>query len=238
MPYLPLREPLRPNYRLRLQLRGHAAAVSQVRISPDGRWIASASADGTARIWDAATGAHMDTLVGHMAGVNCVAWSPDSSTLATGSDDKSIRLWNRVTANPAHAGAQATAIDYDGEVSGTRSAGRRAAAAAAAARRHGGAAGGVGGDAEERRQPIRGTKKALLGHSNYVQCLVFSPKGNVLASGSYDEAVFLWNVRAGVELGREPKDNSRLPAHSDPVSGVDFCCDGTLVASCSTDGLM
>jgi COMPASS component SWD3 len=28
-----------------------------------------------------------------------------------------------------------------------------------------------------------------------------------------------------------------LPAHSDPVGGVDFIRDGTLVCSCSTDGL-
>ncbi|KAK5663662.1 hypothetical protein OQA88_4093 [Cercophora sp. LCS_1] len=71
----------------------------------------------------------------------------------------------------------------------------------------------------------------LLGHHNYVYCLAFSPKGNVLASGSYDEAVFLWDVRAG-RLMRS------LPAHSDPVSGIGFCRDGTLVVSCSTDGLI
>jgi COMPASS component SWD3 len=71
----------------------------------------------------------------------------------------------------------------------------------------------------------------LRGHHNYIHCLAFSPKGNILASGSYDEAVFLWDVRAG-RLMRS------LPAHSDPVSGIDFCSDGTLVVSCSTDGLM
>ena len=70
-----------------------------------------------------------------------------------------------------------------------------------------------------------------MGHHNYVYSLAFSPKGNILASGSYDEAVFLWDVRAG-RLMRS------LPAHSDPVSGIDFCRDGTLVVSCSTDGLM
>jgi len=184
-------------------LRGHTAAVSQVRISPDGRWIASASADGTAKIWDAETGSNIDTLVGHMAGVSCLAWAPDSNTLATGSDDKAIRLWDRVTASPGHARGDG------GKMHGASRSGK------ARAETRGGRTG----------------KGPLLGHHNYVYCLAFSPKGNILASGSYDEAVFLWDIRAG-RLMRS------LPAHSDPVSGIDFSRDGTLVVSCSTDGLM
>ncbi len=191
---------MKPHYQQRLELRGHTAAVSQVRISPDGRWIASASADGTARIWDAATGAHLDTLVGHMAGVSCVAWSPDSDILATGSDDKAIRLWDRVTASPAHA-----VIERAERIAQSR--------------------GGLS------TRGGRTGRAPLLGHHNYVYCLAFSPKGNILASGSYDEAVFLWDVRAGRQM-------RSLPAHSDPVRGIDFCKDGTLVASCSTGGLM
>ena len=71
----------------------------------------------------------------------------------------------------------------------------------------------------------------LVGHHNYVYSLAFSPKGNMLVSGSYDEAVFLWDVRTA-RLMRS------LPAHSDPVSSVDFVRDGTLIASCSSDGLI
>ena len=71
----------------------------------------------------------------------------------------------------------------------------------------------------------------LLGHHNYVYCVAFSPKGNMLVSGSYDEALFLWDVRTG-RLMRS------LPAHSDPVGGVDFVRDGTLIVSCASDGLI
>jgi COMPASS component SWD3 len=71
----------------------------------------------------------------------------------------------------------------------------------------------------------------LIGHHNYVYSLAFSPKGNMLVSGSYDEAVILWDVRAGRQM-------RSLPAHSDPVGGVDFVRDGTLIVSCATDGLM
>lgn len=71
----------------------------------------------------------------------------------------------------------------------------------------------------------------LTGHSNYVYSLAFSPKGNMLVSGSYDEAVFLWDVRSA-------KVMRTLPAHSDPVSGVDFLRDGSMVCSCASDGLI
>ncbi|KAK0657490.1 WD40-repeat-containing domain protein [Cercophora newfieldiana] len=208
------RQPLTPHYQKRVALRGHTAAISQVRISPDGRWIASASADGTAKIWDAQTGENIDTLVGHMAGLSCVAWAPDSNCLATGSDDKAIRLWDRVTADPAHA------CGDGGRAYGAGEDGKRGRAAKVDYRRK----------KAETRGGMTGSRP-LLGHHNYVYCLAFSPKGNILASGSYDEAVFLWDVRAG-RLMRS------LPAHSDPVSGIDFCRDGTLVVSCSTDGLI
>lgn len=71
----------------------------------------------------------------------------------------------------------------------------------------------------------------LLGHHNYIYSIAFSPKGNMLVSGSYDEAVFLWDVRTARVM-------RSLPAHSDPVGGVDFIRDGTLIVSCAGDGLM
>jgi COMPASS component SWD3 len=52
-----------------------------------------------------------------------------------------------------------------------------------------------------------------------------------LSPAPYDEAVFLWDVRAGRIM-------RALPAHSDPVGGVDFLRDGTMVVSCAGDGLV
>ncbi|KAF2720966.1 WD40 repeat protein [Polychaeton citri CBS 116435] len=158
-----------------MTLKGHRGGVAGVRFSPDGKWIASCSADATIKIWSSSTGALHATLEGHLAGVSCIAWSPDSKVLASGSDDKLIRLWDVPSAKPLP-------------------------------------------------QPLQG-------HHNYVYSLAFSPKGNILVSGSYDEAVFLWDIRTA-RLMRS------LPAHSDPVSGVDFVRDGTLAASCSSDGLI
>ena len=63
--------------KLRQTLRGHESWIGRIAWSPDGRMIASPSADGTIRLWDVETGALVRTLVGHLRGVVCVAWSPD-----------------------------------------------------------------------------------------------------------------------------------------------------------------
>lgn len=69
------------------------------------------------------------------------------------------------------------------------------------------------------------------GHTNFVFSCVFNPQSNLLVSGSFDETVKLWDVRSGDCV-------STLPAHSDPVTGVDFNRDGTCIVSGSHDGLI
>lgn len=69
------------------------------------------------------------------------------------------------------------------------------------------------------------------GHSNFCFSVNFSPMGNLIVSGSFDETIKLWDVRSGECV-------STLPAHSDPVTGVDFNHDGNCIVSASHDGLI
>ena len=75
--------------------------------SPDGTLLATASHDGTARIWDLATGTTRTTLQGH-TGTRGVAFSPDGTLLATASDDGTARIWDLATGIPPAPPCKAT----------------------------------------------------------------------------------------------------------------------------------
>jgi WD40 repeat protein len=79
---------------LRGSLRGHTASLRAVAFSADGAMLASGSYNGTAKLWDLATGLEYAALTDHTATIDAIALSPDGKTLATASRDQTVRLWD------------------------------------------------------------------------------------------------------------------------------------------------
>jgi WD40 repeat protein len=71
--------------------------VFSVCFHPDGRRFATASYNGSVKIWDVITGQCLQTLLGHTAEVSGACFSADGQLLASGSTDLTVRLWDVAT---------------------------------------------------------------------------------------------------------------------------------------------
>src|SRR5262249_47519165 len=77
-------------------LLAHQAGVGGAAFSADGSRVVTASLDGTARVWEAATGKELARLV-HNDRVWTAAFSVDGARIVTASDDKTARVWEAAT---------------------------------------------------------------------------------------------------------------------------------------------
>ncbi|KAH7928957.1 WD40 repeat-like protein [Leucogyrophana mollusca] len=79
----------------------HTGRILSIAFSPDGRLIASGSADHTARVWDIETAASWPSnFGGHSAAIQNIAFSPNGKLIVSSSADRTICVWDVGTGIP------------------------------------------------------------------------------------------------------------------------------------------
>ncbi len=196
-----------------ITLSGHTADINSVAFSPDGRFVVTASADGTARVWDAATGASRGELRGHSGSVNSASFSPDGKLIVTAGNDASVRLWDasRFEQVRTIGGTYPKAVssaEYSPD-------GRFIVAASA--------------DAAWVCDPNRGELvRKLEGHPGQVNSASFSPDSRLIVTASADNTARVWNAQTGESI-------ATLLDHKGPVLNAMFSPDGRSVFTASED---
>lgn len=199
-----------------LVLRGHSDAIIAIAYVPDSSTLTTASNDGTARIWNAATGAPIALLKGHSAGLTAVAYSPNGRQIATASRDHTARIWNSssgaVIATLQGHRADLTMVTFspDGKLLATASDDKTA---------------------RLWRSDTGAPVATLSGHRDSVWWVSFSPDGKLIATGSKDKTVRLWDIPTGAQ-------RATFTGPMQTVDTVAFAPNGQIVYGLSQDGTL
>jgi WD40 repeat protein len=203
-----------------LQTLKHDGPVLSVAFSPNGRWIATGSADHTARLWDAATGLQLGAPFVHQPGatvaanVRHVSFSPDSRRLLTVGGNRFARVFDVARHEEVFpsglnhlALVNSAAFSHDGKLIAT-----------------------AGGSTFVRVwDAATGKQLKEFEGTGQVNDLAFSPDDTMIATaGSNDTLARVWDLAKGSSV-------AIITAHRGDVTSVDFTPDGQSVVTAGRD---
>jgi WD40 repeat protein len=205
------------------QLRGHRGLVDSVAVSAKGKLLASAGGDFRVmrngrddfaiRIWNLATGKELGRVGDHHDLVRAVCFAPDDKTLASASTDGTTRLWDLATGEEIRrfgdrADNHAILFSPDGQTLAT-----------------------LGGNRIRLWDPHTSKERGqvFIDVPDGFTAMDFSPDGRLLAAGTDQGAIRLWDVDTRREL-------AHFAGHRGWVAALQFSPDGRVLLSGGADG--
>ena len=210
-----------PDGELLIDRKRHSHALRALAFAFDGT-LASGSEDGRVVFWDAATWAEeRSVMLDDNSPVRGLSFLPDDRTLATASADRLLNLWDPATGEKIAGRGASYFPDGNAEP---------CSLAFAPDRNYWWAIGLVDGRVLLWNHDIK-NQHELKGHSKPVRALAFSRDGKLLATGSGNGSLKLWDVGSGEERGT-------VAENLGPIASVAISSDGRLLAAVDADSIL